>query len=800
MCVEKKIEEIEATLKLKANADQCYSRDEVNDQLELKADKAGYDESTEVDRKLGLKADSAEHYTKTQVDEKLGLKADKADHDTRAHRVDAKLERYEQTRNDLALWRPVVDARLQAVVGNNGGRVVGGAAPIAGDERDELGMRYQRLEELLSGEAHATDRLLANLRYYCVLMAKHYKSAHEHVMTEITTQDGWRMAANFAVGTIKLAFASVFTGITSGTAAWLFPMLVEKRRELSDDLFLGEELGDFSYAIDAPTGSLIVPSRVEYQRKKIEEIAQDVDGSAKAEPVQDGYQESFKAGLDGIAQTVAGQMISVFEPVGSRELKDPESFILEKEEQVAKFEAELRQVPTEADRKVVKKEFLDSLREDIGDHKDGIWHWFTRPLPRTEFKERWDELSSLLEVQMKRMCWRLWCRSQWRNKWDRYKREVNSNLTNNLPHAPEEWPHEVWGDMTNLKPQQWDTICHDFIGPEHDPAHPVTLRLGGKKITDAKNRQDCKAWISMATVQCCQIKRDANHFRNWYVDLDRLARITPSLLEKRVVAPTAYAMIKSNDDNVKAVLARVRTRGRNIGITKITFEKDSEEWEMLSPSDRCFPKKGCKMKVTCASDGRVWGAKFAVELVGTGYTGGATFRMFKSDTVSLKNGNEANVDVTGLQEIRLRDRSEHRSRTDTTPWKFDIIGDALRGVPKPTVTSVEWVVVDQRIKVTGNFEPPAQPAQAQPALESGDWIHVLQNDKVVGGSKLGPPPKEGEQRKWTVETKEIDPELEITVRLTVKRPGHEISSSDSAPHVSTPPAENPAANPPNGQA
>ncbi len=359
------------------------------------------------------------------------------------------------------------------------------------------------------------ERLLASLSYAYILMAQHYKVASEHVLAVSEEKTKGDMFKAVAWGIFKIALnasVSVLVGAATGMVA--MPLISGGFASVL------KTFGEFWSG--PPTSEDDLGSRV----GSLERLS----GAGIA---------SREAALGTFVSSVVGQAAGLIGVSGSdpSTLMDPYEFFLARESELRRATAFILGLQDPAEFQQIRVR-LERERTFAELREDPFWSWFQEQHSYDELDRKWEEVSRLLSTSMRRMCWQLYCRSQWQNLTNShtvgFKRESFADWP--LISFPErepwtwtgedwerdasEWPYTVWDHRHFVTPRHWAKICSDFRGPEHDPGDPLTTSRGEDEVEKATKRLPRAAWISMAVKYCCQIRRPIGD-SSWNIDLMR---------------------------------------------------------------------------------------------------------------------------------------------------------------------------------------------------------------------------------------------------------------------------------------
>jgi hypothetical protein len=242
-----------------------------------------------------------------------------------------------------------------------------------------------------------------------------------------------------------------------------------------------------------------------------------------------GGVDSVVGNIGGLAGFVsrASQLFSTDTPENTT--MEPYEFFIDKEAQLRRAAAMLASCTDPAVLKEVKVQLdreysLEELENDPN------WkYFFAIQSNYKELNDIWEMVGGLLAANMRRLCWRLFCRSQWNNVKYSYTITVEEPAEAEKISAKDapatEWNYKNWAWSGLGWPRHWEKICSDFRGPEHDPDHKFTVQKG--LVNKAHKLLENNAWISMAAVQCCQVKRydTGGISQNWAIDLEKYGHI-----------------------------------------------------------------------------------------------------------------------------------------------------------------------------------------------------------------------------------------------------------------------------------
>lgn len=429
--------------------------------------------------------------------------------------------------------------------------------------------------------------LCANLSYAYILMAVYFKAARDHVSAVIDEKEISETILNFGLMILQAAIAAGLSALTGGISGVILSALSRTK--------LAKDIADFKQSEDADE----------------EDKKTDFASGAKAKLVDDfsdaqsGLIDSAM-GFVGDKLTGIGNLLSTESPNNTNQ--DPFDFFIEKESQLRRILSATMTLETKSE--------LDSMEVGLSAgltigiiRKDPFWKVLCdEALSQERFNETWADISILLAVNMKRACWRVFCRSQWNNTKYNYslqvmkQQDIKDKGYGELLGPAKEWHYKVWqgrvGMRNGLMPRHWDKICSDFRGPEHDARHKFTIRKG--LVNRAQLLTDKCAWISEAAVTCCQIKRSgwasvgfADLDEGWHIDLEQYShhgggeseypnQVPKGLTDEDLVFgkidDPKYKSL-TGESMLEKYLRKIRVRGgKDISICEIRFGKTVEHW------------------------------------------------------------------------------------------------------------------------------------------------------------------------------------------------------------------------------
>jgi hypothetical protein len=369
-----------------------------------------------------------------------------------------------------------------------------------------------------------TDALyLTNLSYAYSLMAQHWIVARKRVCTVIGKPTTGQTLLMVSTKALSLGIQAALAGMTNGAFHAVSGPMVEALGGL------GNGIGRSNVAsIGGYEGGN--PSSIQVDVTKTTLTPLLLNGTTIAlnsVPPLNSLLNGWKPGVAGATMT------------------DPLDYFLNLETELRKMAVEIANLRGEAFgsqtvddsyRAKIKSLLNNNIMELESLSKDAFWGFLFNPMSTGDANKKWPIVNQLLKVRMQRLAWRMYCRAQWSNNVWTYKIAINrdnvkSITSRNILQKPEDWPYKVWKAVNGM-PAHWDEICSDFLGHEHTPNHPI---YNGNYIEseNANVRRTRKSWISMAAVQCCQIKRDFGVIgggRSLMIDLDK-----PNLDQKIVI-------------------------------------------------------------------------------------------------------------------------------------------------------------------------------------------------------------------------------------------------------------------------
>lgn len=472
----------------------------------------------------------------------------------------------------------------------------------------QLATSKQELTELLTkynrGVNPENARFLANMSYGYILMAQTYKVASEHVTAVAAEKSASDIFKAVAWGAFKIAVSTGLGVLSAGLSNLILQPLLQGKNVIDE---AKKGLGAFG----DPKGTA-----------SQDDIDSAVDGGNFNKRSQ--AQSSVETAIGGIADLIG---LPDDEPT---RLIDPYDFFLDKEVELRKAAAYIATLKDEAQFEQVELGLNRKMKfTDL--KKDPFWGFFKEQHTAEELNVKWGQVSRLLTVYMRRLCWRMYCRAQWQKATYDYSFQTDESFaTKNKAKldGPDirasVWDRDVWKTTGTGDPKHWDKICSDFRGPEHDPYDPYTVATRGAAA--ATENFSKSTWISLAVVQCCQIERSKGfgHF-SWNIDLERERRYAGQPQGEQVkTAFTDYELLfgdlTAQKDNparkLEDVLQDIRTKGGEvIRISEIRFGR----WESLG---KATGKKG-RLEGPNDKDGALLvgaGAKVTVMLTSTALT------------------------------------------------------------------------------------------------------------------------------------------------------------------------------------
>ncbi len=400
------------------------------------------------------------------------------------------------------------DPEIQALIEQKGLGVA-----ISRRDVQKLAVAKEQLKDALGkypdSVAGKNARMLANLAYAYVLMAQHYKAAREHVTAVVGEKTAIETMIWIGEEAIKAALVAGLSAVTAGVAGVLLPSVMEFIKNAKQSL---QNSG-------AAAGGLVTQGTTSSTP-----VSQQID-TALGQYKQDRALTSVGAAVGDLG---TGKIAPLIIRSAGGAMQDPYDFFLAREAQLRKAAAYLLSSPPES-HELMSRSITVQLDRDytlVELAANPAWNFFfTVQQNPSELNAIWERVSQLLAVSMRRQCWRTYCRGQWNNTLlgytigvDKAAAEATAGIS--LEGPASEWNYKVWVPVHLVMPRHWEKICADFRGPEHDPTNPYTIRAG--QLHETRLRFVNYAWISMAAVQCCQIRRS---FEDMYLDLEKRRHI-----------------------------------------------------------------------------------------------------------------------------------------------------------------------------------------------------------------------------------------------------------------------------------
>lgn len=391
------------------------------------------------------------------------------------------------------------------------------------------------------------SRLVTNLSYAYILMAQHYKVAREHVSAVVANESVYQSLASVGKAVLMAALAAGLSAVTAGVAGVLMPAVMN----LVESIQSGVAKASGNLAAAATSSAMPSPTALDAYKKEqqLKKIGEAVGG----------------AGAEFVFSLMGG-------PEGT--LIDPYDFFLGREAELRKAAAMIAGTTDDDAIGGIRVQLdqpytLDELAQSP------TWGFLTRVHANfEEIDAIWARVSELLAVAMRRHCWRSYCRAQWKNKVFDFRVKLVDDrefLASHLRGKAEDWHYKIWNN-SSMRAPNWDKICADFRGPEHDPTHVLTRKAA--KTAEARELMGNFAWISMATVQCCQLMR----FDSFVIDLERRSHIGGVEGDVQVDETQVYSDVqlasegRGNVGGLETYLHRIRTDlGVRVAISEIRF-------------------------------------------------------------------------------------------------------------------------------------------------------------------------------------------------------------------------------------
>lgn len=414
------------------------------------------------------------------------------------------------------------DPEIQALLSMKGLDVVVSRAEIARLQGDKNAIKAALLKfPDTRGGKYA--RMLANLGYAYILMAQNYKLARDHVTAVIAEKTATDILLSATLEVLKAAVAAGLSALTAGVTGIISDKLLEASK-------LSAKSGTLDFQDDDG-----VTRKTEVTEKEDPITGRKIGAAVVSSPVESGS-GLLSGGLDGVVGNIGGlagfvsrasQLLSTDAPENTT--MEPYEFFIDKEAQLRKAAAMLASCtdPKVLDEVKVQLDQEYSLKEL---ESDPNWKFFFEISESfDEIGETWEMVGALLSAYMRRLCWRLFCRSQWNNVKYSYTITVvdpsEAETISAKDDPSTEWNYKTWNWSGLGWPRHWEKICSDFRGPEHDPDHKFTVNKG--LVNRAHKLLEGNTWISMAATQCCQVKRyDTNGInQGWAIDLEKFGHI-----------------------------------------------------------------------------------------------------------------------------------------------------------------------------------------------------------------------------------------------------------------------------------
>lgn len=414
------------------------------------------------------------------------------------------------------------DPEIQALLSMKGLDVMVSRTEIAklqGD-KDALKAALRKFPDSRGGNY---ARMLANLGYAYVLMAQNYKISRDHVTAVIAEKTAADIFLTVTLEVLKAAVAAGLSALTAGVTGIISDALVDKAG-------LAAKTGTLDFQDDDGK-----THKTEVTEKEDPITGRKIGAAVVSSPVESGS-GLLGGGLDSVVGNIGGlagfvsrasQLFSTDTPENTT--MEPYEFFIEKEAQLRRAAAMVASCTDPAVLKEIKVQLdreysLEELENDPN------WkYFFAIHSNYKELNEIWEMVGALLAANMRRLCWRLFCRSQWNNVKYSYTITVEEPAEAEKISSKEapatEWNYKNWAWSGLGWPRHWEKICSDFRGPEHDPDHKFTVEKG--LVNKAHKLLESNAWISMAAVQCCQVKRydTGGISQNWAIDLEKYGHI-----------------------------------------------------------------------------------------------------------------------------------------------------------------------------------------------------------------------------------------------------------------------------------
>lgn len=429
----------------------------------------------------------------------------------------------------LKLASAATNSAVQAVKDGFDHAVTGNAALKTLIDRESLalGAVTDKLDRLQASfnRSQKDELFLSNIAYGYALMAMQWKISREHVRAVVAVPTTAQFLVAISAKSLGFALKVGLSMATGGLGTAFFNAFAEPLAEMMKEM----------PGMAASFGS----------NKDYDGIAKDIAKDTLMPAVGSAFDQT----TGRATESIQGGFGRVLDPGGAAAeaadaLVDPYEFFLECETKLRLTAVQLANARTlDADNAAHRA----GLTSGFGTAKDGMslddlaadpfWGFLFEPMSAAQSAERWGVVTSVLGAQMRRMAWRMYCRSQWSNATFDYTVKPKPSFLELTapagfpPPAPSPWPQSIWKDVGNAAdlhykawdsnkgwPAHWGEICADFRGPEHIPGHPLNATPEAVRL--ATLAQARMTWISQAVVQCCQVKIDLSVVKSITIDLE----------------------------------------------------------------------------------------------------------------------------------------------------------------------------------------------------------------------------------------------------------------------------------------
>ena len=487
--------------------------------------------------------------------------------------------------------RAVKDGFEHAVTGNAALKTLIDRESLAlgavGDKLDKLQASFNRSQK--------DELFLSNIAYGYALMAMQWKISREHVRAVVAVPTTAQFLIAISAKSLGFALKVGLSMATGGLGTAFFNAFAEPLAEMM------KEMPGMAASFGSSEG--------------YNDIAKDVAKDAFMPAVGSAFDQT----TGRATESIQGGFGRVLDPGGAAAeaadaLVDPYEFFLECETKLRLTAVQLANARTlDADNAAHRA----GLTSGFGTAKDGMsldalagdpfWGFLFVPMSAAESAERWEVVTSVLGAQMRRMAWRMYCRSQWSNATFDYTVKPKSSFSEAAepagfqPLAPPAavWSNASWKDVGNAAdlhykawdsnkgwPAHWGEICADFRGPEHIPGH--RLNSTPEAVRLATLAQARMTWISQAVVQCCQVKIDLSVVKSITIDLEMNVSFSDgsgavdeatknSLVGLRFAASPKDLLFAADKSALESTYKAISAAGvERVGIAEVRFGKSKK--------------------------------------------------------------------------------------------------------------------------------------------------------------------------------------------------------------------------------